>query len=82
MVEQDEIAYSIFSEMYENEDIGEYCSYGIRATDRLGNITAAVHDISTDQTLVEKMASLLQTFHLSDIHLAEFIDDYLNGRDD
>lgn len=73
--------YHIIPETCSHPDCGTYHTYGIQAfscqNEQLQPITG-VHDVSTKQEFVERLAKLFTEHQLSPVHLQEVIEDFIS----
>lgn len=73
-------SYQAVKETGYNPELGEYCTYGIRAC----KITAGsweqvdlFHDVTVSPSLAEQLAERFSLYQLSPIHLKDVIEDTL-----
>lgn len=64
--------YQVVPEETSHPNIGKYHTYGIQIIP-----PESIHDISTDKTIVERMANLFTEHQLSPIHFRDAVEDML-----
>lgn len=76
------IKYQMLKETLQNNNIGEFTTFGILAieqTDSKTKVVASVSDISTDEKFVEGFVQLCNECGLSLVHLGNAVDNAVNG---
>ena len=68
--------YEAVRQELRSDELGEYVTYGIRASSNEQQI-AFVSDVSTDKQAVQHLAELCTSDQLDPIHLNDIVEDFL-----
>lgn len=75
--------YQAVRELRDDPEIGQYLTYGIRAsrrTMRNWEQIELLHDVTTEGPVAEKLAELFTLHQLSPIHLRDVIEDIFSPK--
>ncbi|MBQ9964614.1 MAG: hypothetical protein IJP14_05790 [Clostridia bacterium] len=69
--------YEMFGETLLQEEIGCYCTYGIRCADENGNVIVQISDVSTDPQKVSALAERCTKGALAPEQLWDVVENFL-----
>ena len=76
MLKEKRYVYTAVKQSLHSEELGEYQSYGIRATMESGEV-GFVSDVSTESDFVERLCALCNENQLDPEQLPEIVEDFL-----
>ncbi len=76
------VKYQLLKETLQENNIGEFTTFGILAIEEVdgsSRVVASISDISTDEEFVKRFVQLCNEYGLSLVHLDNVVDNALNG---